>query len=153
MAMTAEEFRKTIAEYGMSQTGVSRFLGIRRRRISDYATGQSRVPDLIKFIFALMRHFDVSPADARRIAGLPPENYGDRRRNRVYVGRKRKFIAELARSAAEQRELVRERVKAERERRNRKLSDYQRQEAINRRAAGETLTSIAKSFGVRSRLD
>jgi hypothetical protein len=32
--------------------------------------------------------------------------------------------------------------------RKRKLSDYQRAEAIKRRAAGETLASIAKSFGV-----
>jgi hypothetical protein len=30
----------------------------------------------------------------------------------------------------------------------RKLSDYQRQQAIKRRAAGETLTSIAKSYAV-----
>jgi hypothetical protein len=29
-----------------------------------------------------------------------------------------------------------------------KLSDYQRQEAIKRRAAGETLASIAKSYAV-----
>ena len=29
-----------------------------------------------------------------------------------------------------------------------KLSDYQRAEAIKRRAAGETLASIAKSYGV-----
>src|SRR5262249_59166193 len=32
--------------------------------------------------------------------------------------------------------------------RTRKLSDYQRAEAMKRRAAGETLTSIAKSYGV-----
>jgi hypothetical protein len=56
---------------------------------------------MIEIIFALMRHSDVSPAHARRIAGLPPENYGDQRRNCVYVGRKRKFIPEVARSAAE----------------------------------------------------
>jgi hypothetical protein len=30
----------------------------------------------------------------------------------------------------------------------RKLSDYQRKEAIKRRAAGETLASIEKSYGV-----
>jgi transcriptional regulator with XRE-family HTH domain len=93
--MTAEEFRKTIAAYGMSQAGVSRFLGISKFTISDYATGQSRVPDLIEIVFALMRHLNVSPADARRIAGLPPENYGDRRRNRVHIGRKRKFIGAM----------------------------------------------------------
>jgi hypothetical protein len=29
-----------------------------------------------------------------------------------------------------------------------KLSDYQRQEALRRRAAGETLASIAKSYAV-----
>jgi hypothetical protein len=32
--------------------------------------------------------------------------------------------------------------------RKRKLSDYQRSEAIKRRAAGETLASIAKTYGV-----
>lgn len=35
-----------------------------------------------------------------------------------------------------------------RRRRKRKLSDYQRAEAIKRRAAGETLAQIAKSYGV-----
>ena len=32
--------------------------------------------------------------------------------------------------------------------RKRKLSDYQRAEAIKRRDAGETLAAIAKSYGV-----
>jgi hypothetical protein len=32
--------------------------------------------------------------------------------------------------------------------RKRKLSEYQRAEAIKRRGAGETLASIAKSYGV-----
>ena len=32
--------------------------------------------------------------------------------------------------------------------RKRKLSDYQRREAIKRRAAGETLAAIAASYGV-----
>jgi DNA invertase Pin-like site-specific DNA recombinase len=32
--------------------------------------------------------------------------------------------------------------------RKRKLSDYQRAEAVKRRAAGEKLASIAKSYGV-----
>jgi hypothetical protein len=32
--------------------------------------------------------------------------------------------------------------------RKRKLSDYQPSEAIKRRAAGETLATIAKSYGV-----
>ena len=32
--------------------------------------------------------------------------------------------------------------------RKRKLSDYQRQEAVKRRAAGERLADIAKSFAV-----
>ena len=56
-----------------------------------------------------------------------------------------------------ERELIRERTGAGRERamaegvkfgRKRKLSDYQRAEAIKRRSAGETLAAIAKSYGV-----
>ena len=63
----------------------------------------------------------------------------------------------LAGIAEFERELIRERTGEGRKRamaegvkfgRKRKLSDYQRAEAVKRRAAGETLTSIAKSYGV-----
>ena len=63
----------------------------------------------------------------------------------------------LAGIAEFERELIRERTGAGRERakangvkfgRKRKLSEYQRNEARKRRAAGETLTDIAKSYGV-----
>jgi DNA invertase Pin-like site-specific DNA recombinase len=63
----------------------------------------------------------------------------------------------LAGIAEFERELIRERTGDGRKRamangvkfgRKRKLSDYQRSEAINRRAAGETLAQIAKSYGV-----
>jgi len=53
---------------------------------------------VIEIVFALTRYFNVS--DARRIAGLPPENYGDRRRNRVHIGRKRKFIGAMKQKTA-----------------------------------------------------
>ena len=55
------------------------------------------------------------------------------------------------------RDLIRERTSEGRKRamaagvkfgRKRKLSDYQRAEAVKRRAAGETLAAIAKSYGV-----
>jgi DNA invertase Pin-like site-specific DNA recombinase len=63
----------------------------------------------------------------------------------------------LAAIAEFERELIRERTGDGRKRaqakgvkfgRKPKLSDYQRQEAIKRRAAGETLASIAKSYAV-----
>jgi DNA invertase Pin-like site-specific DNA recombinase len=63
----------------------------------------------------------------------------------------------LAAIAELERELIRERTGEGRKRamangikfgRKRKLSDYQRQEAIKRRSAGETLASIAKSYAV-----
>ena len=63
----------------------------------------------------------------------------------------------LAAIADFERDLIRERTGEGRKRamsagvkfgRKRKLSEYQRQEAIKRRAAGETLASIAKSYGV-----
>ena len=56
-----------------------------------------------------------------------------------------------------ERDLIRERTGEGRKRamaagtkfgRPRKLSDYQRQEAIKRRADGETLAAISKSYGV-----
>jgi DNA invertase Pin-like site-specific DNA recombinase len=63
----------------------------------------------------------------------------------------------LAAIAEFERELIRERTGAGRKRamangvkfgRKRKLSDYQRIEAMKRRASGETLASIAKSYAV-----
>jgi DNA invertase Pin-like site-specific DNA recombinase len=63
----------------------------------------------------------------------------------------------LAGIAEFERELIRERTGEGRKRamangvkfgRKRKLSDYQRTEAVKRRAAGETLGQIAKSYGV-----
>ncbi len=63
----------------------------------------------------------------------------------------------LAAIADFERDLIRERTGEGRKRavangvkfgRKRKLSDYQRVEAIKRRAAGETLATIAKSYGV-----
>ena len=69
-----------------------------------------------------------------------------------------KLMATLLAAIAEfERDLIRERTGDGRKRamakgvkfgRKPKLSDYQRAEAIKRRAAGETLASIAKSYGV-----
>jgi DNA invertase Pin-like site-specific DNA recombinase len=69
-----------------------------------------------------------------------------------------KLLSTLLAAIAEfERELIKERTGAGRERamangvkfgRKRKLSDYQRVEAIRRRDAGETLASIAKTYGV-----
>ena len=69
----------------------------------------------------------------------------------------RLLLAVLAAIASFERDLIRERTSDGRRRamaegkrfgRKPKLSDYQRQEAIKRRAAGETLASIAKSYAV-----
>jgi DNA invertase Pin-like site-specific DNA recombinase len=69
----------------------------------------------------------------------------------------RLLVTMLAAIAEFERELIRERTGAGRERamaegvkfgRKRKLSDYQRAEAVKRRTAGETLAAIAKSYGV-----
>jgi DNA invertase Pin-like site-specific DNA recombinase len=69
-----------------------------------------------------------------------------------------RLLSTLLASIAEfERELIRERTGEGRKRamaagvkfgRKRKLADYQRKEAIKRRAAGETLASIAKSYAV-----
>jgi DNA invertase Pin-like site-specific DNA recombinase len=69
----------------------------------------------------------------------------------------RLLVTMLAAIAEFERELIRERTGAGRERamadgvkfgRKRKLSEYQRAEAIRRRDAGETLAAIAKSYSV-----
>jgi DNA invertase Pin-like site-specific DNA recombinase len=75
-----------------------------------------------------------------------------------YVERARPAAVDAARQHRRvERELIRERTGEGRKRamaagvkfgRKRKLSDYQRKEAIRRRNAGETLSAIAKSYGV-----
>jgi DNA invertase Pin-like site-specific DNA recombinase len=67
----------------------------------------------------------------------------------------------LAAIAEFERDLIRERTGERRKRamakgvkfgRRPKLSDYQRKEALRRRAAGETLAEIAKSYAVDTSL-
>ena len=69
----------------------------------------------------------------------------------------RLLVTMLAAIAEFERELIRERTGEGRKRamaegkkfgRKRKLSEFQRAEALKRRAAGETLATIAKSYGV-----
>jgi DNA invertase Pin-like site-specific DNA recombinase len=69
----------------------------------------------------------------------------------------RLLLAVLAAIASFERDLIRERTSEGRKRamaegkrfgRKPKLSDFQRKEALKRRAAGETLTAIAQSYGV-----
>ena len=69
----------------------------------------------------------------------------------------RLLMAVLAAISEFERDLIRERTGEGRKRamaagvkfgRKRKLSDYQRAEAVRRRAAGETLASIARSYAV-----
>jgi DNA invertase Pin-like site-specific DNA recombinase len=74
------------------------------------------------------------------------------------VGAKGRLLSTLLAAIAEfERELIRERTGEGRRRamangvkfgRKPKLSPYQRAEAIKRRAAGETLASIARSYAV-----
>jgi DNA invertase Pin-like site-specific DNA recombinase len=74
-----------------------------------------------------------------------------------YIQQGRLLSTLLAAIADFERDLIRERTGEGRKRamaagikfgRPRKLSDYQRQEAIKRRADGETLAAISKSYGV-----
>jgi DNA invertase Pin-like site-specific DNA recombinase len=77
---------------------------------------------------------------------------------RARVGAKGRLLSTLLAAIAEfERELIRERTGEGRRRamangvkfgRKPKLSPYQRAEAIKRRAAGETLASIARSYAV-----
>jgi DNA invertase Pin-like site-specific DNA recombinase len=69
----------------------------------------------------------------------------------------RLLLAVLAAIASFERDLIRERTSEGRARamaegkrfgRKPKLSDFQRKEALKRRAAGETLAAIAKTYGV-----
>jgi DNA invertase Pin-like site-specific DNA recombinase len=76
----------------------------------------------------------------------------------VVVTKQGRLLSTLLAAIAEfERELIRERTGEGRKRamaagvkfgRKRKLSDYQRAEAIKRRVSGETLASIARSYAV-----
>jgi DNA invertase Pin-like site-specific DNA recombinase len=75
----------------------------------------------------------------------------------LYVSLGRLLSTLLAAIADFERDLIRERTGDGRKRamangvkfgRKRKLSDYQRAEAVRRRNAGEMLATIAKSYGV-----
>jgi hypothetical protein len=90
--MDAQEYRDALAVLGMSREGACRFLHISKRSGNQYATGECRVRPLVAMLLSIMVKHGLSPADVCRLAGLPVENYSDRRRGRVYIGRPRRFV-------------------------------------------------------------
>jgi hypothetical protein len=90
--MDAEGFNAALSALGMSQDGACRFLHIQRGSLLAYARGERDVPPITAMLLTIIVQHGLSAADARRLAGLPVENYADRRRGRVYIGRKRRFV-------------------------------------------------------------
>lgn len=76
----------------MSQEGARRFLHISKRSATKYATGKDPVRPLVAMLLSVMVNYGLSPANVCRLAGLPVENYADRRRSRVHIGRPRRFV-------------------------------------------------------------
>ena len=87
--MDAQGYRRAIAALGMSREGAGRFLHGKKRKTY---RGDRRVPACIAMLLSLMLKFGLSPADVCRIAGFSASNYADRRRGRVHVGRRRRFV-------------------------------------------------------------
>jgi hypothetical protein len=91
-AVDAKQYREALAALGMSQDGARRFLHISKRSSHSYATGETRVLPAVALLLSVMVHYGVLPSDACRLAGLQAGDYSDRRRGRVHIGRKRRFI-------------------------------------------------------------
>jgi hypothetical protein len=90
--MDAKQYREALAKLEMSNEGARRFFRIGKRTSQAYATGEKAVPELIAIVLSLMLIYGISPVQARLMAGLPVENYRDRRRGRIHVGRRRRFV-------------------------------------------------------------
>jgi hypothetical protein len=90
--MDAQEYRQALAALEMSREGARRFLHIGRHNATSYARGDRQVPPTVAMLLSIILKYGLSPADACRLAGLPAENYGDRRRGRVHIGRQRRFV-------------------------------------------------------------
>jgi hypothetical protein len=90
--MDTTQYRDALAKLNMSQEGARRFFRIGKRTSHAYVSGQKAVPELIAVVLALMLTYGVSPVQARLMAGLPVENYRDRRRGRIQIGRPRRFV-------------------------------------------------------------
>lgn len=90
--MDAQGYRAAIATLGMSRGGASRFLHIDKRKTLSFIMGKRNAPPVTAMLLSLMVKYELSPADVCRLAGLPVESYADRRRGRIHIGRKRRFV-------------------------------------------------------------
>lgn len=88
----AQQYREALGRLGMSRDGARRFLHISKRTATQYATGECGVRPAVGMLLSVMVKYGLSAADVCRLAGLPVENYADRRRGRVHIGRKRRFL-------------------------------------------------------------
>lgn len=90
--MDASEYREALSTLQMSQEGARHFFRIGKRTAIAYARGEKAVPELIAMLLSIMLTYGISPVQARLMARLPVENYRDRRRGRVHIGRSRHFV-------------------------------------------------------------
>jgi hypothetical protein len=90
--MDAQGYNAALSALGMSREGASRFLHISKLSSLAYARGERDVPAITAMLLTIMVKRRLSTGDACRLAGLPIENFSDRRRGRVHIGRQRRFV-------------------------------------------------------------
>ncbi len=77
--MDANQYRAAIKALGLNQSQAARFLDIAVSTSHGYAQGTGVVPEQIAMLLSVMLHLEISPVEARQIAGLPVNEYSDRR--------------------------------------------------------------------------
>lgn len=58
--------------FGLNQVTAGRFHGVDPRTSRRWASGATAVPDDVAMLHEIMAHHEITPAQARKLAGLPP---------------------------------------------------------------------------------
>jgi hypothetical protein len=66
----ADQYRKLIEKVGLNQSEAARFLMIDGRTSRRYADGSYEVKPITAMLLAVMAKYNVTPAEARKLAGL-----------------------------------------------------------------------------------
>jgi hypothetical protein len=82
-SMKGNALRKVLAKLELSQVDAAKFIGIASRSVRRWVADDAEIPDAAAMLFGIMAKYEITPAEARSLIGLPWPDQKPLKRNMV----------------------------------------------------------------------